>query len=73
MNICLFFVLFSLAEAGGGEDEYEDWWPRSGIQPNKLVSLVNVRNNCSLMMMNNTYPREYKFLLSKSDLLKAIS
>ena len=36
--------------------EYEDWWPRPGVQPHKLVNLVNVEYNCSLVMFNTTYP-----------------
>ena len=36
--------------------EYEDWWPRSGIQENILVHLVNIRHNCSLKLGTQTYP-----------------
>ena len=30
------------------EDEYEDWWPRPAVYNGLLVTLVNVRHNCSL-------------------------
>ena len=31
------------------EDEYEDWWPRPAVYNGLLVTLVNVRHNCSLL------------------------
>ena len=51
-------TLLSLGGAGH-EVEYEDWWPRPGIQENKLVHLVNMKHNCSLKLINETYPAEY--------------
>ena len=50
-------VLVALAEAGD-KDEYEDWWPRPGIQENLLVHLINIKHNCSLKLTNETYPAE---------------
>ena len=35
--------------ATGAEDEYEDWWPRPAVYNGLLVTLVNVRHNCSLL------------------------
>ena len=34
--------------SAGAEDEYEDWWPRPAVHHGLLVTLVNVRHNCSL-------------------------
>ena len=34
--------------AASAEDEYEDWWPRPAVYNGLLVTLVNVRHNCSL-------------------------
>ena len=48
-------ALLSLAEAG---QEYEDWWPRPGIKENKLIHLINIKHNCSLKLLNETYPAE---------------
>ena len=48
-------ALLSLAEAG---QEYEDWWPRQSIQENKLIHLINIEHNCSLKLINETYPAE---------------
>ena len=59
MRVTLMLVnLLSLGGAGH-EVEYEDWWPRPGVQENKLVHLVNMKHNCSLKLINETYPAEY--------------
>lgn len=55
--LLLLVALIGLAKAGD-EDEYEDWWPRPGIQENLLVHLINIKHNCSLKMTNETYPAE---------------
>ena len=53
--ILLSVALLSLAESG---EEYEDWWPRLGIKENKLIHLINIKHNCSLKLLNETYPAE---------------
>ena len=56
-HVLLTVALLSLTEAA--EDaEYEDWWPRPGIQENKLIHLINIKHNCSLKLINETYPAE---------------
>ena len=36
--------------AASAEEEYEDWWPRPAVYNGLLVTLVNVRHNCSLQV-----------------------
>ena len=54
-HVLLTVALLSLAAEGA---EYEDWWPRPGIQENKLIHLINIKHNCSLKLINETYPAE---------------
>ena len=56
-HVLITVVLLSLAEAKD-EDDYEDWWPRPGIQENKLLHLINIKHNCSLKLSEETYPAE---------------
>ena len=56
-HVLLTVALLSLAEAAEGA-EYGDWWPRPGIQENKLIHLINIKHNCSLKLINETYPAE---------------
>ena len=53
----LLLALIGLGEAGDKE-EYEDWWPRPGIQENALIHLINIKHNCSLKLTSETYPAE---------------
>ena len=39
----------AVTSSSSAEDEYEDWWPRPAVYNGLLVTLVNVRHNCSLL------------------------